>query len=157
MLGHAVPACDLQVLVQGYLDEGVATEIALDLDRPIDRRVLDVATGVEGDAQALDDVDVDKDGKIDDATYKECYPSGSTTPSASVAIKAHKASKDYPARVITSHIGAPQERIASHLNSLLQPLVDKSPLICKNSTEFVKKVKSLKLLPGSKMFFDPYS
>ena len=38
-----------------------------------------------------------KDGKIDDKTYKECYISGSLTPSASVAIKAHKPSKNYPA------------------------------------------------------------
>jgi hypothetical protein len=48
-----------------------------------------------------------KKGKLDDNTYKSCYPSRSTTPSASVAIKAHKPAKHYPGRVITSHIGAP--------------------------------------------------
>ena len=84
-----------------------------------------------------------KDGKIDEKTYKECYPSGSLTPSASVAIKAHKASKDYPARVITSHISAPQEKLAAHLNAILQPLVEKSPIICKNSTEFVNKIRQI--------------
>ena len=49
-----------------------------------------------------------KDGKFDAKTYKNIYPSGSTTPTANPAIKAHKPSKDYPARLITSHIGAPK-------------------------------------------------
>ena len=92
-----------------------------------------------------------KDEKLDDKTYKECYPSGSTTPTASVAIKAHKPAKDHPARVITSHINAPQEKISAHLNQILKPLIENSPYICKNSTEFVKTIKKLKLPPGSKM------
>ena len=87
------------------------------------------------------------DGKLDDKTYKKCYPSGSDTPSASVAIKAHKASKNYPARVITSHINAPQEKLASHLNDILKPLIESSPYVCKSSTEFVKKIKDLNLSP----------
>ena len=66
--------------------------------------------------------DLKKAGKIEDDLYKQIYPSGSTTPSASPAIKAHKPSKDYPARLITSHIGAPQENLAAHLSKLLNPL-----------------------------------
>ena len=57
-----------------------------------------------------------KDGKISEKIYKECYPSGSSTPSATVAIKAHKPAKNHPARVITSHVNAPQEKLSSHLN-----------------------------------------
>ena len=74
------------------------------------------------------------------------------TPSASVAIKAHKPEKDCPARVITSHVGAPQDKLSTHLNSLLQPIIKKSKFICKNSTEFVEKMKGAKLDPGTKMF-----
>ena len=92
-----------------------------------------------------------KDGKLSDKDYKECYPSGSTTPTASVSIKAHKPAKNHPARVITSHINAPQEKISAYLNKILKPLIEKSPYVCKNSTEFVKKLKNLKLPPGSKM------
>jgi hypothetical protein len=93
-----------------------------------------------------------KEGKLDDKTYKACYPSGSITPSASVAIKAHKPAKNHPARVITSHIGAPQEGLASHLNTLLKPYIDESSYVCKNSTKFVEKIKNLSLLPDEKMF-----
>jgi hypothetical protein len=75
-----------------------------------------------------------KQGKLDEKTYKFCYPSGSITPSASPAIKAHKPQKNHPARNITSHIGAPRENLASHLNTLLKPLIDASPYACKNST-----------------------
>ena len=93
-----------------------------------------------------------RDGKLKDREYKECYPSGSLTPSASVAIKAHKASKNYPARVITSHRGAPQEKLASLLNNVLKPLIQSSKYMCKNSFEFVKKAKDIKLPPGTKLF-----
>ena len=50
--------------------------------------------------------DLHKQGKIDDRTKKQIYPSGSTTPSVSVAIKAHKAAKDFPARNIINHVNA---------------------------------------------------
>ena len=92
-----------------------------------------------------------KDAKISDKIYKECYPSGSTTPTASVAIKAHKPAKNYPARVITSHINAPQEKLASHLSKLLMPYIEKSPYVCKNSAEFVDHIKKIKLPAGTKM------
>ena len=56
-----------------------------------------------------------KDGKLDDKTYRECYPSGSLTPSASVAIEAHKPTKK--GRVIINHIESPQEKLASNLKN----------------------------------------
>ena len=89
--------------------------------------------------------DLKKEGKFDDATYKQVYPSGSITPASTPAIKAHKQQSDYPARLITSHIGAPQEGIASHLNGILRPFIEKSPYMCKNSFEFVEFIKDLKL------------
>ena len=79
------------------------------------------------------------------------YPSGSTTPSANPAIKAHKANKDYPARLITSHINAPQEHVASHLNEILQPYIQNSKYACKNSFEFVENIKNIKLRPNEKL------
>ena len=88
-----------------------------------------------------------KENKLHDQTYKDIYPSGSTTPSANPAIKAHKPSKDYPARLITSHINAPQENLASLLNDILKPFIQSNPLVCKNSFEFVEKAKKIKLQP----------
>ena len=57
-----------------------------------------------------------KDGKLDTATYKQLYPSGSQTPTANPVIKANKPEKDYPICVVTSHIGAPQEALSTYLN-----------------------------------------
>ena len=60
-------------------------------------------------------------------------------------------SKDYPARLITSHINAPQENIASLLNDILKPFIQDHPLVCKNSFEFVEKIKKIKLRPHEVM------
>ena len=92
-----------------------------------------------------------KEGKLDDKTYKDAYPSGSITPTANPAIKAHKANKDYPARLITSHIGAPQESLAALINNILKTYIENSPYVCKNSFEFAQKMKQLKLRPHTKM------
>ena len=73
-----------------------------------------------------------KEGKLDTATYKQLYPSGSQTPTANPVIKAHKPEKDYPVRVVTSHIGAPQESLSTFLNEILQPFIEKSPHVIKN-------------------------
>ena len=95
--------------------------------------------------------DLHKQDKLDKDTYKRIYPSTALTPTANPAIKAHKPQKDYPARLITSHIGAPQENLASHLNDILKPFIENNPLCCKNSFEFVEKIKKLKLGPNEKM------
>ena len=95
--------------------------------------------------------DLHKQEKLDTPTYQKLYPSVSLTPSATPVIKAHKPNKDYPARLITSHIGAPQENVASHLNELLKPLIEKSPLICKNSAQFVDEIKKIKVGPNERM------
>ena len=92
-----------------------------------------------------------KEDKIDTATYKQLYPSGSLTPTANPVIKAHKPEKDYPVRVITSHIGAPQEALSTFLNQILQPFIEKSPHVIKNSFTFVEKIKTLTLNPNDKM------
>ena len=94
---------------------------------------------------------IKKDGKLDKETYKQIYPSGSLTPSANPAIKAHKPSKDSPARLITSHIGAPQEALSSLLNTILQPYIEKSKYVCKNSFQFVETIKRLILGSNDKM------
>ena len=95
--------------------------------------------------------DLEKKGKFDKDTYKKLYPSTALTPTASPSIKAHKPSKDCPARLITSHIGAPQENLASHLNDLLKPFIVNNSYVCKNSTEFVEKTKNVKVGQYEKM------
>ena len=92
-----------------------------------------------------------KQDKLEKETYQKLYPSVALTPTANPAIKAHKPNKDYPARVITSHIGAPQENLASHLNEILKPLIEKSAHVCKNSTEFVNEIKQIKVGPNERM------
>ena len=95
--------------------------------------------------------DLHKREKIDKETYKKIYPSVALTPTANPAIKAHKPAKDYPVRLITSHIGAPQENLASHLNDILKPFISENELVCKNSFEFIQKIKTIKLTPNERM------
>ena len=72
--------------------------------------------------------DLKKESRFDQKTYRNIYPSGLTTPSANRAIKAQKASKDYPCPphnlphrcLITSHIGAPQEHVPALFNDILK-------------------------------------
>ena len=96
-------------------------------------------------------ISLKKEGKLDNKTYKQVYRSGSLTPSANPAIKAHKPEKDYPARLITSHIGAPQEALAALRNAILKIFIEKSAFVCKNSFEFVETIRSLKFGPNDKM------
>ena len=86
-----------------------------------------------------------KENKISDTNYKQIYPSGCVPPSSYPLIKAHKPNKDYPARNIISHRGCPQEALSSFLIPILRPLLHNSPFACKNSFEFVKKIKNEKL------------
>ena len=60
--------------------------------------------------------------------------------------------KDYPARLITSHIGAPQENVASHINQILKPYIENNPYVCMNSFQFVEKISTLKLHPHDKLY-----
>ena len=89
-----------------------------------------------------------KKGKLDQTTYKSLYPSTSVTPTANPAIKAHKPEKQYPARLITSHIGAPQENVASYLNTILKPFIENNKYVCKNSFDFIEKIKKAKAGPN---------
>ena len=86
-----------------------------------------------------------KENKINDADYKQIYPSGSTTPTAYPLVKAHKPNKNYPVRLVVSHRGCPQEALSAYLVPLLQPLLKNSPFQCKNSVQFVKKTKDITL------------
>ena len=61
-----------------------------------------------------------------------------TTPSANPAIKAHEPLKDFPARLITSHINAPQEALSSLLNKILQPYIEKANMYAKTQSNLSK-------------------
>ena len=43
-------------------------------------------------------------------------------------------------------------RVASFLNRILQPFVERSKYVCKNSFEFVQFIKNLKLDPNDKLY-----
>ena len=66
-------------------------------------------------------------------------------PTSYPLIKAHKPNKDYPARNIVSHRGCPQEALSAFLIPILRPLLKNSPFTCKNSFEFIKKIKNERL------------
>ena len=85
------------------------------------------------------------EGKIKEVDYKQIYPTGSVAPTSYPLIKAHKPNKNYPARNIVSHRGCPQEGLSSYLIPILQPLLKDSLYTCKNSVDFVQKIKNLKL------------
>ena len=91
-----------------------------------------------------------KDGKLDDDTFKAVYPSSSVTPTANPAVKAHKPEKQFPIRLITSHIGAPQENLASYINDIHKPFIENNEYVCKNSFDFVERMKKVKLGPNEK-------
>jgi hypothetical protein len=86
-----------------------------------------------------------KDGKISDKDYNQIRPSGCVPPSSTPQIKAHKPTKDYPARNIISHRGCPQQALASYLIPLLRPSLKIPHLPAKNYSDFVKKIKNIKL------------
>ena len=54
--------------------------------------------------------------------------------------------------MIISYINAPQEQLASFLNTILATLIALCPYACKNSAEFVEEVKKIILQIGEKMF-----
>jgi hypothetical protein len=86
-----------------------------------------------------------KDGQILEKDYNQIRPSGSIPASSTPQVKAHKPTKDFPVRNIISHRGCPQEALASYLIPLLRPLLKDSPFTCKNSTEFINKIRNVKL------------
>ena len=92
-----------------------------------------------------------KEGKISEKDYKQIYPSGCTAPISYPLLKAHKQNKNYPARNIVSHRGCPQEALSSFLIPILRPLLRDSPLNCKNSFEFIQRIKSIKIENGEIM------
>ena len=73
------------------------------------------------------------------------YPSGCVPPSSYPLIKAHKPEKDFPVRNVVSHRGCPQEGLSSFLIPLLRPLLKDSPFDCKNSNNFVQKIKNIQV------------
>ena len=95
--------------------------------------------------------DLHKQGKIDDKTKRQIYPSGCHTPSASVAIKAHKPEKDHPGRIIISHTDAAQAALASFLDTITAKYANNSPYALKNTNEFIAKVKNITLNPDTKL------
>jgi hypothetical protein len=72
-----------------------------------------------------------KEEKLDDVTYKAIYPSGFVTPSSYPVIKAHKHTKGYPTRNITSHIESPQEIFLLTLTPFLNPSLNPTSWLVK--------------------------
>ena len=83
-----------------------------------------------------------KEGKLDNKTFYDIYPSDPIAPRMYGMIKAHKKSKDYPMRVVVSTVGTPSYGASKLLVNLIQPLLNKNEVRIKNSSSFVNEAKT---------------
>ena len=89
---------------------------------------------------------INKELKLPYRQYKEIYPTDAVPPRLYGVIKAHKPSKNYPARTIVSTIGSPAYSVSKHLVKVIQPLL-RNDVTIKNSTEFVEEAKTWYISP----------
>ncbi len=59
----------------------------------------------------------------------------------------HKSTVPVPGRPIVSSCGAPNESISEYVDYHLQPLVAKTPLFLKDTTDFLQKISTMLTLP----------
>ena len=79
--------------------------------------------------------------------YEKIYPSDPIPPRLYGTIKAHKANKNYPMRLVVSTIGTATYGISEYLVDLIQPTLNKNITRLKNSSSFVKEAKQWKISP----------
>ena len=84
---------------------------------------------------------IKKEVEITNKLYRELYPSDGIPPRLYGTIKAHKPSKNYPARTIVSTVGTPSYKVSKHLVKVIQPTL-KNETSIKNSAQFVEKAKT---------------
>ena len=78
--------------------------------------------------------------------YLSMYPSDGIPPRLYGTIKAHKPSKNYPARTIVSTVGTPAYKTSKYLVHIRQPtLNNNNDITIKNSAAFVEEAKKWKI------------
>ena len=80
---------------------------------------------------------------ITDSTYKRLNPQYSYPPQMYGLPKIHK--EDIPMRPIVAAIGSPTHELAKELTRILSPLVGKTSSFVKNSTDFAKTIRQLRV------------
>ena len=88
-----------------------------------------------------------KEGKLDNRTFYELYPSDPIIPRMYGMLKAHKPTKNYPMRIVVSTIGTPSYGTSKYLVDLIQPILNKHPSRINNSSSFVREAKTWNIDP----------
>lgn len=83
-----------------------------------------------------------KEGKFDNKTYYQIYPSDAIPPRLYGVIKAHKPEKNYPMRTIVSTIGTVPYGTSKYLVKIIQPTLNKNEHRVINSTSFTNEAKT---------------
>ena len=79
--------------------------------------------------------------------YYKLYPSDAIPPRAYGQCKAHKATKNYPFRILVSTIGTAPYKLSEYLVKIIQPTLGKSNVVIKNSKAFVEEAKHWSIQP----------
>lgn len=87
-------------------------------------------------------VSIGKEIIIPKELYRKLYPSDAIPPRAYGQCKAHKPSKNYPFRILVSTIGTAPYKISEYLVKIIQPTLNKSVHMVKNSKSFVDEAKT---------------
>ena len=80
--------------------------------------------------------------------YRQLYPSDAIAPRAYGQCKAHKPSKAYPFRILVSTIGTAPYKVSQYLVKIIQPTLNKSEIVVKNSKAFVEEAKTWTVDPN---------
>ena len=91
---------------------------------------------------------IGKEIDIPKKLYFELYPSDAIPPRAYGQCKAHKKSKNYPFRILVSTIGTAPYKISEYLVKVIQPTLNKSESMIKNSKSFIEEAKSWRVEPN---------
>ena len=80
--------------------------------------------------------------------YYQLYPSDAVPPRAYGQCKAHKVLKNYPFRILVSTVGTAPYNLSAYLVKIIQPTLNKSKTVVKNSAMFAQEAKSWVIDPG---------
>lgn len=94
-----------------------------------------------------------RDVKVSESTRENLSPSGSNSvPVFYILPKIHKQSDSnlplgYPGRPIVSNCGSLTENISAYIDSVLKPHMESLPSYVKDTSDFITKIHSLKVIP----------
>ena len=90
------------------------------------------------------------EGRLEDHTYQEMYPTGASSPKLYGLPKIHK--KNIPLRPIVSSQGSVNYGVAKELAKILKPLTGNTIHQVNNPKEFAEDIKKIKLSEGECIF-----